>query len=45
MDFLGLINPPSPAGKNYILLIGDYMTKWIGGIICNKATGEEVGEA
>jgi hypothetical protein len=42
MDYLGPINPPSADGHRYILLIADYMTKFIGGVCHHSADGTEV---
>ncbi|KAL3590988.1 hypothetical protein FPOAC2_13193 [Fusarium poae] len=42
MDYLGPINPPSAEGHRYILLIADYMTKFIGGACHHSADGTEV---
>ncbi|KAF5012459.1 hypothetical protein FDECE_1511 [Fusarium decemcellulare] len=42
MDYLGPITPTSSKGHAYILLIADYMTRFIGGAVHLKANAEEV---
>jgi hypothetical protein len=44
MDYIGPINPPSTEGHQYILVIADYMTKFVGLACHTTADGEHVFE-
>ena len=36
IDFIGILNPPSSVGHNYILIAMDYFTKWVEAIPTKK---------
>jgi transposase InsO family protein len=42
MDMIGKINPPSSKGHQYILVIIDYITKWVEVIPMKSVTSKDV---
>jgi transposase InsO family protein len=42
LDFIGPINPPSSAGKVFILTATDYFTKWVEVVPLKHSTDDQV---